>query len=72
MNNIQWIRLKRELTHNAVQKGTGIHQEIVAQYEGGHRIPTTEDLIRLARFYDTSMDYLMGLTDQEKPYPRKR
>ena len=28
-------------------------------------------LIRLAELYRTSVDYLLGLTDQPQPYPRK-
>lgn len=41
-------------------------------YELGKRdIPTTV-LIQLAAFYETSIDYLLGLTDERKPYPRKK
>ena len=29
-------------------------------------------LIKLARFYNTSVDYLLGLTDEMTPYPRRR
>ena len=31
-----------------------------------------EQLIQLAEFYQTSVDYLLGLTDVRKPYPRKK
>ena len=40
------------------------------QYEiGKNDIPTTV-LIKLADFYNTSTDYLLGLTNEIKPYPR--
>ena len=38
--------------------------------EKGERIPPTESLIILADFYGTSMDYLMGRTNEKKPYPK--
>lgn len=39
-------------------------------YELGKRDIPTDVLIRLAAFYQTSTDYLLGLTDVQKPYPR--
>ena len=38
-------------------------------YELGKRDLPTEVLIALARFYGTSTDYLLGLTDRRSPYP---
>jgi hypothetical protein len=32
----------------------------------------TDTLIKLAEFYDTSVDYLLSLTDEKKPYRRKK
>ena len=40
-------------------------------YEIGKRDIPTSTLIRLAEFYKCSTDYLLGLTDEKKPYPRK-
>lgn len=31
-----------------------------------------DSLIKLAIYYDTSVDYLLELTDERKPYPRKK
>ena len=31
-----------------------------------------EKIALLAKLYDTSIDYLMGLTDERKPYPRRK
>ena len=31
-----------------------------------------EAVVKLAEFYEVSMDYLVGLTDEAKPYPRKK
>lgn len=47
-------------------------QQTYSGYElGQHDIPT-EVLIDLAKIYNTSVDYLLGLTDEKKPYPRKK
>lgn len=39
-------------------------------YEKGIREIPTEKIIKLAMFYKTSTDYLLGLTNETKPYPR--
>ena len=51
---------------------TGIEQTTISKYERGERIPTTDNLIILADFFNTSMDYLMGRTDVQKPYPKAK
>ena len=43
-----------------------------SHYELGKRDIPTDVLIRLAAFYHTSIDYLLGLTDVQKPYPRTK
>ena len=40
-----------------------------SHYELGKRDIPTEMLVRPARFYKTSTDYLLGLTDERRPYP---
>lgn len=70
MNNLRAIRHKRKYTQVYVQMQTGIEQSLISKYESGDRIPPTETLMLLADFYDTSMDYLMGRTQIDRPYPR--
>ena len=41
-------------------------------YENGKTEIGLENLIRLAEIYHTSVDYLLGLTDEPRPYPRKK
>ncbi len=43
-----------------------------SHYERGKRDIPTDVLIRLAAFYQTSTDYLLGLTDVQKPYPQSK
>lgn len=71
-SRLKALRKQKRLTQVAVQIETGIEQTLLSKYERGERIPPTETLMVLARFYGTSMDYLMGLTDEILPYPRSR
>ena len=48
-----------------------VGQSTYSQYETGQRNIPIEALIKLAYYYDTSVDYLLGITDEKKPYPRK-
>ena len=45
-------------------------QVCYSNHEMGKRDIPTDVLKALALFYDTSVDYLLGLTDEAKPYPR--
>ena len=54
-----------------MQMLTGIGQSDYSKLETGKRYYTFEQLKKLALALDTSMDYLAGLTDEKKPYPRR-
>ena len=71
MKNIKKIRVLNEYTQLKVQMETGISQSILSKYERGELMPTTDNLIILADFYKTSLEYLIDRTDEEKPYPKK-
>ena len=47
-------------------------QVCYSRYETGERAIPLECLVTLAEFYDTSVDYLLGLTDEPQPYPRHK
>lgn len=47
-------------------------QVCYSNYEMGKRDILTEHLIRLAQYDHTGVDYLLGLTDEPKPYPASR
>ena len=69
MRNIKLIRVINDYTQLKVQMETGIPHSMLSKYETGDLMPTTENLIILAKFYNTSLDFLMDLTDEKKPYP---
>lgn len=71
MRNIKLIRVTKDYTQLKVQIETGISQSTLSKYERGEMVPTTENLLLLANFYNTSLDFLMDLTDEMRPYPMK-
>ena len=70
MENLRKIRLRQGLTQRDVAEATGISQSVVSKYESGDRTPTCGNIILLAKFLDTSIDFLLGLTAEQAPYPR--
>ena len=50
----------------------GIQQNSYSQIECGKNTIQVDHLIKLASFYDTSTDYILGLTDEIKPYPKSQ
>ena len=66
MNNLKKLRQEKGITQISLQMKTGIEQALLSKYENGERVPPTETLMLLADFYDVSMDYIMGRTDNPK------
>lgn len=62
-NNLKKLRKKAGLTQIALQMQTGIEQALLSKFENGERVPPTETLMTLADFYEVSMDYIMGRTE---------
>ena len=61
-NNLKKLRKEKRLTQLALQMKTGIDQALLSKFENGERIPPTDTLMRLADFYEVSMDYIMCRT----------
>ena len=62
------MREDRDLNQTQVAKVLGMSQTGYSKYETGENDIPTAVLIRLARFYNTSIDYLLGETDNPKRY----
>lgn len=65
-NNLRKLRKDKKMTQIALQMATGIEQALLSKFENGERIPPTETLMRLADFYNVSIDYIMCRTDNPK------
>ena len=63
------LREDSDLTQQDLADYLQCSQVCYSYYEIGRRDIPTDVLVRLARFYKTSTDYLLGLTDIRAPYP---
>lgn len=50
----------------------GCCQQTYSKYENGKAQPSLQIMMKLANYFNTSVDYLIGLTDEPNPYPRGR
>lgn len=67
-NRIRDLREDHDLTQETVANALGITQRKYSYLETGQQPWTEEFLIALAKYYHTSIDYLVGLTDKPTPY----
>lgn len=70
-HRIRDLREDRDLNQTAVAKMLGMSQTGYSKYEMGENDIPTAILIKLARFYNTSIDYLLGETARKTRYPKK-
>jgi transcriptional regulator with XRE-family HTH domain len=64
------LRLDNDLFQKHVADFLTCTQQTYSRYETGELEPSLSVLAKLSVFYDTSVDYIMGLTDEHKPYTR--
>ena len=65
-NYLKVLRKEKGLTQIALQMKTGIEQALLSKFENGERVPPTDTLVRLAEFYDVSIDYILCRTENPK------
>lgn len=70
MLRIKDLREDKDLLQKDVAEFLNISQTNYSKYELGKINIPINTLKKLALFFDTSIDYLLGLTDEQKPYPR--
>lgn len=64
------LREDHDLTQSEIASYLNIKQNTYSQYENGVRQIPQDLLVKLAIYYDTSVDYILGLTNVATPYPR--
>lgn len=67
---IRNLREDNDLTQTEIANILHMSQTGYSKYEVGTNDIPTVILIALAKFYNTSVDYLLGLTNIKRPYPR--
>ncbi len=65
-NRLKLLRKSRGYTQISLQMQVGIEQSLLSKFENGERIPPTETLLRLADFYNVSIDYILCRTDRQE------
>lgn len=65
---IRNLREDKDLTQQQVADLLFVNRRTYAAYENGINSMTPETLVKLAKIHNVSVDYLLGLTDNPKPY----
>ena len=72
MLRIRELREDNDKKQIEIAKLLGIQQNSYSQIEYKKNTIQIDHLIKLASFYNTSTDYILGLTDEIKPYPKSK
>lgn len=64
------LRVERDLTQKQLANILHMQNTAISKYELGERKPDQEILIKLAKFFDVSVDYLLGNSDIRNPYDK--
>lgn len=72
MYRLKDLREDKDLLQKDIAKILDMSQTGYSKYEVGTNDIPTSVLIKLSKFYKTSIDYILGLTNVKEPYPRKK
>lgn len=72
MQRLRDFREDRDISQQKMAELLHVAQTTYSDYERGKINIPMDTLRKLALFFDTSIDYLLELTDESKPYPRKK
>ena len=67
---IRDLREDSDLKQREIAEYLMCDQSLYSKYERGERDLPLEAAVKLAQFYGTSVDYLIGLTSRKEPYPK--
>ena len=66
--HLKMLRKSKNLTQKQLAENIGASESGIQNYELGTRKPTYDMLISLADYFDVSIDYLVGRSDDPKRY----
>jgi transcriptional regulator with XRE-family HTH domain len=69
-DRLRELRLENHLSQKEVAEHLNIRQNTYSKIECGRAALKIPNAIKLAFLYQTSLDYLSGLTDERKPHKR--
>lgn len=67
LDNLKKIRESKNITQIKLSVDLGVSQELISRYEVGSSFPQPNMLIKLANYFNCSVDYLLGITDISTP-----
>lgn len=70
MNRLKDLREDKDLFQKDIAKILNVTQQQYSRCETEENQLSYDGLIKLALFYKTSIDYILGITDIKEPYPR--
>lgn len=68
---LKMLREERNLSQVAVSKVLNVANSTLSLYESDYRKPDYDMLIKLAKFYDVSTDFLLGISKERKVSPKQ-
>lgn len=63
------LRKERKLTQTAMGEILGYGYTAISNYESGRNEPSISDLKKISKYFQVSLDYLVGLTDTRQAFP---
>jgi len=69
---IEDLRIDKDMTQQNIADAIHCRRDVYRRYEKGERVVPVWVLIKLAEYYGVSTDYILGLTDDPKPYKPSR
>lgn len=67
LDNFKKLRESKNITQVKLSIDLGVSQELISRYEVGASFPQPNMLIKLANYFNCSVDYLLGITDIPTP-----
>ncbi len=64
-NRLKTLRLKENMTQQQLARKLGLTKSVISAYETGLRQPSYDVLIHIAKIYDVSTDYLLGIENKK-------
>lgn len=65
-NTLKTLRLKEKMTQAQLAQKLGITKSVISAYETGLRLPSYDILIHIAKLYNVSTDYLLGIERKQE------
>jgi len=69
IERLRALRLQKRVTQRAIASGVGISEGTVQKFEYGVAKPKLDTVVRLADYFDVSLDYLLGRSNNPARVP---